>query len=64
MWELTLPATKADNQLSYTITVTSDKYGSATITDVKFGDVWMCGGESNMQFSLSQVRKALDWCPE
>ena len=26
-----------------------------TLRNVLFGDVWFCGGQSNMQFSLKQV---------
>ena len=35
--------------------------GSETIElkDVLFGDVWLCGGQSNMQFGVSQVRTNL-----
>ena len=35
-----------------------------TITDVLFGDVWICSGQSNMQFSMSQVLLMLFncWC--
>lgn len=25
------------------------------LTDVLFGDVWLCGGQSNMAFTLGQV---------
>ena len=36
-------------------------FGSETIElkDVLFGDVWLCGGQSNMQFGVSQVRAHL-----
>lgn len=26
-----------------------------TLSDVMFGDVWVCSGQSNMQFQLSEV---------
>ena len=55
MWNITLPATKADAKKNYTITITSNKYGKINISDVMFGDVWICSGQSNMQFSVSQV---------
>ena len=54
-WITTLPATKADSQTTYTITAKSQKYGSINISDVLFGDVWVCSGQSNMQFALPQV---------
>ena len=54
-WIVTLPATKADAQTTYIITAKSQKYGSIKISDVLFGDVWVCSGQSNMQFALPQV---------
>ena len=38
----------------YNITVVVDEQ-SAMISDVMFGDVWLCSGQSNMQFSVPQV---------
>ena len=37
--------------------------GSETIElkDVLFGDVWLCGGQSNMQFGVSQVGAHLSY---
>ena len=55
VWKLMLPPTSADAKTSYTITVSSDKYGEASISDVMFGDVWICSGQSNMHFAVSQV---------
>ena len=54
VWKLMLPPTPA-SKTPYTISVSSDKYGQATISDVLFGDVWICSGQSNMQFAVSQV---------
>lgn len=31
------------------------KGSKLVLTDVLFGDVWLCGGQSNMAFTLSQV---------
>uniref|UniRef100_V9KMK3 Sialate O-acetylesterase-like protein n=1 Tax=Callorhinchus milii TaxID=7868 RepID=V9KMK3_CALMI len=31
---------------------------SIGINDVYFGDIWLCGGQSNMQFTVSQVMNA------
>lgn len=42
----------------YNITATSKVNGTVyniTLHDVLFGDVWICSGQSNMQFSISQV---------
>ncbi len=42
----------------YTITATSEKYSSISLSDVLFGDVWVCSGQSNMQFTVPQVFNA------
>ena len=52
-WKAVLPATEAGGP--YTVTATSQKHGSATLQDVLFGDVWICSGQSNMQFTVPQV---------
>lgn len=31
------------------------KGNKIVLTDVLFGDVWLCGGQSNMAFTLGQV---------
>lgn len=31
------------------------KESKIVLTDVLFGDVWLCGGQSNMAFTLGQV---------
>ena len=54
-WRVTLPPTQGSLQESFTITATSQKHGSIKISDVLFGDVWICSGQSNMQFTVSQV---------
>ena len=54
-WRVRLPATTADAKTTYNITITSNKYGKTGISDVMFGDVWICSGQSNMEFSVSQV---------
>jgi sialate O-acetylesterase len=33
--------------------------GNITLHDVWFGDVWLCSGQSNMAFSVGQVRKTV-----
>jgi sialate O-acetylesterase len=53
-WRLQLPAQPA-NSISTTLTFTSINTGeSISISDVLFGDVHICGGQSNMQFTVSQ----------
>ena len=55
VWKAELPATPADSKTVYTITVSSDKYGQASISNVMFGDVWICSGQSNMAFTVQGV---------
>ncbi|KAM8852960.1 sialate O-acetylesterase [Synchiropus picturatus] len=38
----------------YNLTVRGHN-SSAVLTDVLFGDVWLCGGQSNMCFTMSQI---------
>lgn len=56
VWTVTLDAQDAGGP--YTITAMS-KMGTSTISvlleDVLFGDVWICSGQSNMQFTVHQV---------
>ncbi|WAC49874.1 beta galactosidase jelly roll domain-containing protein [Asticcacaulis sp. SL142] len=54
-WAVTLPATKAGGP--YTLKATS---GSATTTlnDVVMGDVWLCSGQSNMEFQTKYATNA------
>ncbi len=42
----------------YTVTASSQKYPTISLTDVLFGDVWLCSGQSNMQFTVPQVFNA------
>jgi len=42
----------------YVIKVIQKSFGTIkniTLNNVVFGDVWFCGGQSNMQFTLIQV---------
>lgn len=51
-WMITLPATKAGGP--YTIQVTSGS-NEVQVKDVLFGDVWLCSGQSNMEFTMSRL---------
>ena len=48
-WRITIPAQKAGGP--YTLSLNGD--GEAAIRDVYFGDVWLAGGQSNMEWKLS-----------
>ncbi|WAR01928.1 SIAE-like protein [Mya arenaria] len=49
VWKTLLPATTAGGP--HNVSVTSSD-GGAALSDVMFGDVWVCSGQSNMEFSL------------
>ncbi|XP_041361501.1 sialate O-acetylesterase-like isoform X2 [Gigantopelta aegis] len=54
-WKVKLPAITEHGP--FTITAKSSE-GHVTLTDVLFGDVWVCSGQSNMGFSLNHVINA------
>ncbi|WP_040308597.1 sialate O-acetylesterase [Asticcacaulis biprosthecium] len=54
-WTLNLPATDAGGP--YDLTVKSPNQ-SVTVNDILVGDVYLCSGQSNMQFAVRQVRNA------
>ena len=49
---ITSVRTPAGGYTPYTITF-RDKDGSVTISDILAGDVWLCGGQSNMEMPVS-----------
>ncbi|MEM8678643.1 MAG: sialate O-acetylesterase [Planctomycetota bacterium] len=53
-FDVTLPPMKAGGP--YELTLQADE--SRTFRDVLVGEVWLCSGQSNMQWSLSQARNA------
>ena len=48
-WRVLIPAHAAGS--SYRLSATS-KDGTATLDDIAFGDVYLCGGQSNMEFPV------------
>lgn len=56
VWRQTLPQMAPGGP--YNITFTSSSGGQAELTDVLFGDVYVCGGQSNMQFTVSSALNA------
>ena len=52
VWVAKFPAQRAGGP--NTISITS-RDGNVTISDVLFGDVWVCSGQSNMQFKMHGV---------
>ena len=54
-WSVSLPALQAGGP--YTMVVKSGKE-SITFEDVLMGEVWLCSGQSNMEWRLRDVRNA------
>ncbi|MCI4668022.1 MAG: sialate O-acetylesterase [Bacteroidia bacterium] len=53
-WELKLPPQQAGGPHSLVI---SSKKKSISLEDVWFGELWLCGGQSNMQYDLKTLKK-------
>jgi sialate O-acetylesterase len=53
-WKVTLPAMAAGGPLTLTVS------GSSTVTydDVMVGEVWLCSGQSNMEFGMGMVNNS------
>jgi len=54
-WQVSLPAQSAGGP--FTLEARSAK-GSAKASDILIGDVWLCAGQSNMEFALLQASGA------
>lgn len=52
IWRISLEPVDAGGPYNVTAAVQNS---TATLTDVLFGDIWLCGGQSNMYFETSQV---------
>lgn len=52
VWTIELDAQNADTPANISVT---SQGTTLTLTDVIFGDVWICSGQSNMQFTVNQV---------
>ncbi|CAG5125211.1 unnamed protein product [Candidula unifasciata] len=55
IWTVELDPQNADTPANISVT---SKGITLTLTDVIFGDVWICSGQSNMQFSVNQMEDA------
>ena len=56
MWKVKLPPVEAGGP--YTVTARSTVQGSPVkdvLENVLFGDVWLCSGQSNMEFTVNMV---------
>ena len=59
VWRLPLPPQPASAS-PRVLALAQDGGATATMEDLLFGDVYMCGGQSNMQFTLPQVYNAAE----
>eukprot|EP00026_Physarum_polycephalum_P008241 Phypoly_transcript_08320.p1 GENE.Phypoly_transcript_08320~~Phypoly_transcript_08320.p1 ORF type:complete len:348 (+),score=41.52 Phypoly_transcript_08320:40-1083(+) len=57
-WSISLPPTEAGGP--YTITVDTAEGDRAVLSNVLFGEVWFCGGQSNMQFTVASAFNATE----
>ncbi|XP_060078693.1 sialate O-acetylesterase-like [Ylistrum balloti] len=57
VWSVTLRP--VNDTKSYTLRLTGPG-GTAVLDDVLFGDVWLCAGQSNMQFTVNMSYNASD----
>ncbi|KAM8769607.1 sialate O-acetylesterase [Acanthopagrus schlegelii] len=55
VWRVTLDPVEAGGPYNLTAAIRGN---NVTLTDVLFGDVWLCGGQSNMYFKTSQIFNA------
>jgi iduronate 2-sulfatase len=55
-WKVSFPALKATGQ-TLTLTATTARH-KTTFTDILVGEVWLCAGQSNMEWPLSKVATA------
>jgi sialate O-acetylesterase len=61
-WIVRLHKHKA-SQMPVTMTVSEQSSNTVTISDILFGDVWICSGQSNMGFQLFQTDNAAEAIP-
>ncbi|MFM1560975.1 MAG: sialate O-acetylesterase [Roseibacillus sp.] len=54
-WRVDLPEMKADGKVH---TMTVKGVNTVTINDVLLGEVWLCSGQSNMEWSMSHTMNA------
>jgi sialate O-acetylesterase len=53
-WEVKLPATPAGGPFEVTVAGRKER---TVLNDVVFGDVWLCSGQSNMEWSVAQSNR-------
>ncbi|XP_036393345.1 sialate O-acetylesterase-like isoform X3 [Megalops cyprinoides] len=58
IWRVALEPMKAGGPYNVTAVQQGTANAQVTLMDVLFGDVWLCSGQSNMAYTLSQVFNA------
>ena len=53
VWSVQLDARPAGGPYNLTVTL---RTATLVLTDILFGDAWICSGQSNMEFTLRKVR--------
>ncbi len=56
-WEVTFPSMSVSGPFQLSVESSKDRL---TLKDILIGDVWLCSGQSNMQFPLSRSSEAND----
>lgn len=56
-WKAVLPPRKAGGPFELTV---SGKHGEVILKDILIGDVWLCSGQSNMDFPLKDAKTGPD----
>ncbi len=51
-WSVKLPAQQAGGPFDIVI---KGKQNTVSLQNILFGDVWVCGGQSNMQYTIAQI---------
>jgi len=59
VWRQELPATEASEQ-TYSLSFSSSTGETAQMENVLFGDVYLCGGQSNMEFAMPVITNATE----
>lgn len=57
-WSVWLPPQKASNGRTLTVSAPSGTMSGITLTNIAFGDNFVCGGQSNMAFAVTQAFNA------
>lgn len=52
-WQLLLPPQKVGGPFEFKITASNE----ISVSDIYFGDVWLCSGQSNMELTMSRLKE-------